>query len=135
MRMINSKELMLGCKSYQPVWYFVRITYDAVDDFNNVNQRYVDESFIRTKSLIKHINDIMWPSSVIMVGLQVYPALARSKKLHKYKVWLKGHPSLYWEVEAPSEEDVRHFIRIPGIPSEEIQQLVIKKEPEPKPLW
>jgi hypothetical protein len=48
-------------------------------------------------------------------------------------VWLKGHPSLYWEIEAPSEEDVRRFIHIPSITAAERERLIIKKEPEPKP--
>lgn len=135
MRFVNSKELMLGCKSYQPAWYFVRITYDEIDMLNNVNQRYVDETFIRAKDLIKHIQDAMWPSYVVVVSLQVYPTLTNSKKLHKYKVWPKGQPGLSWEIEAPSEEDIRHFIHIPGISDAARQQLAVKKVPKPKPLW
>ena len=133
MRMPNSKGLW-GCKSFKPGWYYLRTTYDIVDEYSTIKQRYTDQVFIKAQDLLRYLEEHLLIEHRL-ISVQMYPALTKARKLSKFRFWPKGQPSLCCEIEAPSPEDVRHFVRMPGIYEEEYLDLTVQKVPEPKQLW
>lgn len=134
MIMPNSRGLW-GCKSFKPGWYYLRTTFDIVDEYNNIKQRYTEQSFIKAKDLLHYLEAHVFIDH-ILISVQLYPALTKPRKLSKFRFWPKGQPSCYWDIEAPSLEDVRHFVKLPGIyEDDEALDLTVQKIPEPKQLW
>lgn len=135
MRMPDSKGLE-GCKSFKPGWYYLKATYDIVDEYSNITQRYTEQVFIKAPDLLQYLHEQLSVDH-LLISVQLHPALTKVRKLSKFRFWPKGCPSLYWEIEAPSPEDVRHFVRVPGIYEDEHVDLTVQKVPEPKPqpLW
>jgi hypothetical protein len=133
--MADSKGLE-GCKSFKPKYYYLKATYDIVDYYSNIQQRYTEQMFIKAPDLLTYLHEHLLREH-LLISVQLRPTLTNSKRLSKFRFWPKGCTSLYWEIEAPSPEDIRHFIRVPGIYEEEYVDLTVQKVPEPKPqtLW